>query len=73
MKTFNRSLSALASSFDKAVSMDHFRKYSIGFVAWHALPAIVPTLGKNIGGLETGAWNFAKLLAKNSEAEIFFL
>lgn len=47
--------------------------YSIGFVVWQALPAIVPTLGRNIGGLETRAWNFAKLLANSSHWEVFFL
>ncbi len=36
---------------------------SVTLVAWQALPAIDPNAGRNIGGLETGAWRLAKNLA----------
>ena len=31
----------------------------LGMVAWRALPAALPHLGKRVGGLETGAWTLA--------------
>lgn len=36
----------------------------VAIVAWQALPAIKPETGKNIGGLETGAWRLARQLAQ---------
>ncbi len=33
-------------------------------VAWQALPAIFPNQGRNMGGLELGAWTTAKILAE---------
>ena len=43
------------------------RKISkVTIVAWQALPAIFPDEGRNMGGLELGAWNTAKMLAEHS-------
>ncbi|WP_197455002.1 glycosyltransferase family 4 protein [Stieleria varia] len=33
---------------------------SVAIVAWQALPAVFPNLGRGIGGMETAAWTFAK-------------
>jgi glycosyltransferase involved in cell wall biosynthesis len=41
--------------------------YRLGLVAWNALPAVVPSAGGRIGGLETGAWTLARALAAESE------
>ncbi len=40
------------------------RTVRVTLVAWQALPAIVPSEGRNIGGLELGAWKLAKSLAQ---------
>ena len=62
---------SVAIAFKSAMSFSG--TYSIGLVAWQALPTIVPGLGRNIGGLETRAWSLAKLLANSSSADVFFL
>lgn len=36
----------------------------LGMVAWRALPAALPQLGRRVGGLETGAWTLATGLGK---------
>ncbi len=42
-------------------------------VAWQALPAVFPSQGKNIGGLETAAWQFAVGLARQSDWHVQFV
>jgi hypothetical protein len=39
------------------------RDLSVAFVCWQALPAIYPSAGSSVGGLETSAWLLAKSLA----------
>lgn len=39
------------------------RDLSVAFVCWQALPAILPSAGSSVGGLETSAWLLAKSLA----------
>ncbi len=38
-------------------------RLAVAIVAWQALPAIIPEVGRNVGGLETAAWRLAKTLA----------
>jgi hypothetical protein len=35
-------------------------RMTIALVAWRALPAVLPSAGKQVGGLETGAWELAR-------------
>jgi glycosyltransferase involved in cell wall biosynthesis len=38
----------------------------LGLVAWRAVPAIFPQSGVAVGGIETGAWQLAKSLARHT-------
>ncbi len=40
---------------------------TVTIVAWQALPAVFPDAGRNVGGLETAAWQFATGLAQHGD------
>ena len=48
------------------------RPRRIGIVAWQALPAVQPMVGRNVGGLETAAWLLARALARHESVECSF-
>ena len=43
---------------------------SVAIVAWQALPAVDPSQGRGVGGLETAAWLFARGLAQQAEFDV---
>lgn len=46
---------------------------SLCVVAFNAFAAVFPHLGKNVGGLETFGWNFAKAVAARTGVQVSFL
>lgn len=46
---------------------------TVTIVAWQALPAVFPDEGRNIGGLETAAWQFATGLAGRTDWNVQFV
>lgn len=50
----------------------HPQPLRVTFVVWQALPAIDPSRGRQIGGLETAAWAMARHLAADSRFDVHF-
>ncbi len=48
------------------------RKPVISIVAWQAISAVCPEIVRPIGGLETSAWSFAKMIAHSERHQARF-
>lgn len=49
-----------------------FMRRKILITAWNAYPAINPSAGEAVGGLETFAWSFARHLARSPDLDVVF-